>query len=430
MAKQTITAVFDTRDHAESAGLSLRQAGIPASDVTLSPEDARDEFGAGNGTVSEPKPTGFMASLENMFGGYDDRDTYAEGVRRGGTLLTAHVDDAHIDRAVSLLEQHGAIDLEEREETWRGEGWTGGRTGAGMAATGVAGAGAADLAMTGAAPAATAVTTDTRTAAMAPTAAASARTRTVAGEDVLQVVEERLDVGKRAVSRGKVRLHSYVVENQVSENVNLRDETVTVDRRVVDRPVAALGADAFQERTIEMEEFDEEAVVAKTAHVVEEIGIRKDVTDRVETVRDTVRSTKVDVEDSRTRPGCRRARDRGGQRWRPDRGAHGGLRVRWHQGRHGRPHGRPGPDQARQEHVARRTAPPRPDDLGGSRRPACPPEQDRRRDEGISLGVIIGRRCRVLLHRRSSNRVSAVLPEGRASKARGIGSTAELPTGT
>ncbi len=75
-----------------------------------------------------------MASLENMFGGYDDRDTYAEGVRRGGTLLTAHVDDAHIDRAVSLLEQHGAIDLEEREETWRGEGWTGGRTGAAMAA--------------------------------------------------------------------------------------------------------------------------------------------------------------------------------------------------------------------------------------------------------------------------------------------------------
>ncbi len=154
--------------------------------------------------------------------------------------------------------------------------------------------------MTGAAPVATAVTTDTRTAALAPTAAASARTGTVAGEDVLQVVEERLDVGKRAVSRGKVRLHSYVVENQVSENVNLRDETVTVDRRVVDRPVAALGADAFQERTIEMEEIDEEAVVAKTARVVEEVGIRKDATDRVETVRDTVRSTKVDVEDGRT----------------------------------------------------------------------------------------------------------------------------------
>ncbi len=302
MAKQTITAVFDTRDHAESAALSLRQVGIPTADVALSSEDARDELGAGSGPMTEPKKTGFMASLENMFGGYEDRDTYAEGVRRGGTLLTAHVDDSYVDRAVSLLEQHGAVDLDEREETWRGEGWTAGRSGGAMAATGVAGAGAVGLAMTSATSAPTVTTTETRMAAPVAktTVPTSARTGTVAGEDVIQVVEERLDVGKRAVSRGKVRLHSYVVENQVAEDITLRDETVTVDRRAVDRPVATLGADVFQERTIEMEEVDEEAVVAKSARVVEEIGIRKDATDRVETVRDTVRSTKVDVEDGRT----------------------------------------------------------------------------------------------------------------------------------
>ena len=120
--------------------------------------------------------------------------------------------------------------------------------------------------------------------------------------DVLQVVEERLDVGKRSVSRGKVRIHSYVVEKQVSEDIMLHAETVSVERRAVDIPVSAMAfaADPFKERTIEMEEFDEEAVVAKSAHVVEEIGIRKDATDRVETVRDTLRSTKVDIEDART----------------------------------------------------------------------------------------------------------------------------------
>ena len=302
MAKQTITAVFDTRDHAESAALSLRQAGIAAADVSLSPEEARNEMEAGYGTTTQPQKTGFMASLENMFGGYEDHDTYAEGVRRGGTLLTAHVDDAHIDRAVSLLEQHGAVNLDEREQTWRGEGWTGGQTGGAMAATGVAGTGG--LAMTETIPATTVTTTETRTEAPIRTAAATVtptRTAATAGtDDVLQVVEERLNVGKRAVSRGKVRLHSYVVEREVSEDVTLRDETVTIDRYAVDRPVAALGADAFQERTIEMEEIDEEAVVGKTARVVEEIGIRKDVSDRTETVRDTVRSTKVDIEDGRT----------------------------------------------------------------------------------------------------------------------------------
>ena len=298
MAKQTITAVFDTRAHAEGAAQALRQLGIPTADVTISSETASDELGAGY-TTTEPKKTGFMASLENLFGGYEDQATYAEGVRRGGTLLTAHVDDAHVDRAVSVLEQHGAVDLEEREETWRSEGWTGGATGAGMAATGIAGAGATGLAMTGTAPAATVVTTETRTTA--PATMAATRTAATAGtDDVLQVVEERLNVGKRAVSRGKVRLHSYMVETAVSEDVTLRDETVTVDRRVVDRPVAALGADAFKERTIEMEETDEEAVVGKTARVVEEIGIRKDVADRTETIRDTVRSTKVDIEDGRT----------------------------------------------------------------------------------------------------------------------------------
>ena len=299
MAKQTITAVFDTRTHAEGAAQALRQLGIPTADVTMSAETASDELGAGYGTTAEPKRSGFMASLENLFGGYEDQATYAEGVRRGGTLLTAHVDDAHVDRAVSVLEQHGAVDLEEREETWRSEGWTGGATGAGMAATGIAGAGATGLAMTGTAPAATVVTTETRTTA--PATMAATRTAATAGaEDVLQVVEERLNVGKRAVSRGKVRLHSYMVETAVSEDVTLRDETVTVDRRTVDRPVAALGADAFKERTIEMEETDEEAVVGKTARVVEEIGIRKDVADRTETIRDTVRSTKVDIEDGRT----------------------------------------------------------------------------------------------------------------------------------
>ena len=304
MAKQTITAVFDTRDHAERAALSLRQAGIPAADVSLSPEEARNEMEAGYGTATQPQMTGFVASLENMFGGYEDHDTYVEGVRRGGTLLTAHVDDAYIDRAVSLLEQHGAVDLDEREQTWRGEGWAGGQTGGAMAATGVAGAGAAGSATTATVPATTVTTTETRTEAPIRTAAATVtpmRTAATAGtDDVLQVVEERLNVGKRAVSRGKVRLHSYVVENQVSETITLRDETVTIDRHAVDRPVAALGADAFQERTIEMEEIDEEAVVGKTVRVVEEIGIRKDVSDRSETVRDTVRSTKVDIEDSRT----------------------------------------------------------------------------------------------------------------------------------
>ncbi len=124
----------------------------------------------------------------------------------------------------------------------------------------------------------------------------------VSEDEVIQVVEERLDVGKRSVSRGKVRVRTSIVSREVSESVTLHGETVSVDRRAVDRPVsaAALDVDLFKERTIEVEEFAEEAVVAKSAFVVEEIGIRKEAADRVETISETLRKTVVDIDDART----------------------------------------------------------------------------------------------------------------------------------
>ena len=114
-------------------------------------------------------------------------------------------------------------------------------------------------------------------------------------DSTLQLAEERLSVGKRLVNRGGTRIRRYVVETPVEEQVTLRDEKVTLERRPVTdaRPVTA--AD-FSDKTIEMTETHEEAVVAKTAHVVEEVALRRDRTDRVETVRDTVRREDVEIE--------------------------------------------------------------------------------------------------------------------------------------
>jgi stress response protein YsnF len=83
--------------------------------------------------------------------------------------------------------------------------------------------------------------------------------------------------------------------------VSLREEHVEVERRPVSDTTQAgtLGGDPFQERTIEVEERDEEAVVSKQARVVEEVVVRKDVEQRTETISDTVRKTEVDVEDDR-----------------------------------------------------------------------------------------------------------------------------------
>ncbi|MDX7951366.1 DUF2171 domain-containing protein [Lichenihabitans sp. Uapishka_5] len=301
MSKHAITAIYDTREYANNAVLMLRQAGIPDADVSVSPE-------TGTADGVEPRAKGFWASLEDMFGGSDDHHTYAEGVRRGGTLVVARVEDARMDEAIDILERHGSVDLEERETAWRGEGWTGASA---VTGGGVANEGAGPLRSM-----APVASTETKLASdgvlTTPSAQQAYRTEQVPvggkaekpslREDVIQVAEESIAVGKRAVNRGKVRIHSHVVETPFMQQVNLRDETVSVERRPVDRAlgVVDLGADPFRERTIEMDEVDEEAVVAKTVRVVEEIGIRKDVSDRAETVTDTLRSTKVDIEDGRT----------------------------------------------------------------------------------------------------------------------------------
>jgi len=59
---------------------------------------------------------------------------------------------------------------------------------------------------------------------------------------------------------------------------------------------AAVGADAFTNREITMTETDEEAVIAKSAHVVEEVVVQKGVEERVETIKDTLRREEVEID--------------------------------------------------------------------------------------------------------------------------------------
>jgi len=118
------------------------------------------------------------------------------------------------------------------------------------------------------------------------------------GRMVIPVVEEELQVGKRAVERGGARVNVDVEEVPVEEQVRLREERVTIERRPVNREVTAADASMFKEGTLDVTEMAEEAVVNKRARVVEEVVVGKEVTERTETVRDTVRRTDVDVQQT------------------------------------------------------------------------------------------------------------------------------------
>jgi uncharacterized protein (TIGR02271 family) len=113
----------------------------------------------------------------------------------------------------------------------------------------------------------------------------------------IPVVEESLKIGKREVQRGGVRIFSRVVETPVDESVGLREEHVNVERHKVNQPLGAGDTNAFKEQTIEMRETAEEAVVEKSARVVEEVSVNKQVSQREEKIHDTVRHTEVEVEN-------------------------------------------------------------------------------------------------------------------------------------
>lgn len=345
MAK-TVVGVFDNFSDAQAVVRELRESGFSSDDISLIANNAKGEFAdydrghgvgsdkmddtaeeqAGSGAVagagigaavgllvgvgllaipgvgpvlaagpiatalgSTALGAGIGAAAGGLVGPLVDAgvprpeaETYSETVRRGGTLVMVRASDDMAQKAVDIMNRHNVVDIDDRSTSYRSSGWSGFDVNAEPYK-----ANQIDEYRTSAKTAST-----TPTAGTASAGAAS----TNKGEAVLPVVEEELQVGKRQVQRGGARIHTHVTERPVEEQVRLREETVHVERRPVDRPVTAADEAAFREQSIEMTETAEEAVVAKQARVVEEVVVGKDVNERTETIRDTVRRTDVDVE--------------------------------------------------------------------------------------------------------------------------------------
>lgn len=130
---------------------------------------------------------------------------------------------------------------------------------------------------------------------------ASSGARVVASqEEVIPLGEEVLEVTKRTENRGTARIRRYVVETEVEEQVTLQSERVVVERR---RPVSdKVTGEILAEMTVEVVETAEVPVVNKRARLREEIVVRTERTQRVETVKETVRRDEVEI----SQPGKRK----------------------------------------------------------------------------------------------------------------------------
>ncbi len=265
---RTITALYDSRTDAEAARSRLNAANVDADNVRIMDQTS----GGGMSSGSSDTGQGLWASLKDVFVADEDRHTYNEGMRRGGFLLCASADDDDTDRVIQLLDETGSVDLDDREKSWRSEGWAG--------------------------------YSPSQSTEYSPSQSTgtnyAANTGTTGNEEHIQLAEEQLVVGKREVNRGGARVRSYVVEKPVTEQVTLREEHVNVDRRPVDSTMQSGNLDnsaLFQDRTIEMTETSEEAVIDKQARVTEEVTLSKSTDMRDETISDTVRKTEVDIDE-------------------------------------------------------------------------------------------------------------------------------------
>jgi len=241
--------------------------------------------GGAVGAVAGAVTGGVVAGLIDSGVPEEDAQYYVEGVRRGGTLVMVTGPESLAQKAADIMNRYGAIDVHERAAQWRQSGWKGYDANAKPYST-------SDIdkfRTTHKSMTSTASTTNTQP---------SRSSTKDQDKKVLPVVEEELQVGKREVEKGGVRVYKQVTERPVEEQVTLRQEKVNVERRPVDRAVSAADENAFKETSFEMTERSEEAVVNKRARVIEEVIVSKDVSEHTETVRDTVRRTDVKVEQT------------------------------------------------------------------------------------------------------------------------------------
>ncbi|HEX2906649.1 MAG TPA: hypothetical protein VHO69_07310 [Phototrophicaceae bacterium] len=81
--------------------------------------------GAAVGAVAGAATGGIVASLVKLGVIEEEAEYYAEGVRRGGSLVTAQVDDTWEQRTVDIMSRHRPVDIRHSAEDWRRSGWTG-----------------------------------------------------------------------------------------------------------------------------------------------------------------------------------------------------------------------------------------------------------------------------------------------------------------
>ena len=266
MAYETLVAVFDTPAHAAAAADALKAGGFHEDDMSVFDND---RLSAGTSALAQSvKEAGLW---HRLFGGKvleHEAAVYGQTIARGGTVISLRMLDSEVAHATGILDLHRPIDVHDRAVT------------------------------SGIAPAAK-IETAAKTVAVAPiTVEQKVAVPPRVAEthvEILRLAEEQLQVGKQMVETGRTRVRRFTTEREVSVDVTLHEEHAEVLRRAVTDP-AYVGDVDWEDRTIEVVETAEQALVSKTARVVEEISLKKVGSEHVETVHEKLRRQQAEIE--------------------------------------------------------------------------------------------------------------------------------------
>jgi stress response protein YsnF len=289
---QTVIGLFKNESDAQRAVQSLEQMGLGRDMVDISRGSGStgttgsgsfNDSSSGNVSDSREGENGVSRFFKSLFGDSDDADRYSRMGNSGYSVVTVHAQNSSdAERAADILDEYGAVDVDENSSGYSGMQATGNdRTDLTSDRQNINAYRDSDLDRQN-------ITTNRDSDITT--------NRDSDNDATVSRVQEELHVGKREVEKGGVRVRSRIVEKPVEESVRLREEHVRVDRQQVNRPLTDADRSAFQDQDIELTERTEVPVVNKESRVVEEIRISKDVEERTETIRDTVRNTEVDID--------------------------------------------------------------------------------------------------------------------------------------
>lgn len=272
----TVVGIFDSKNEARQAMDELVQNGFVENDIDFSEGRFSDDTTQSSTATSN---TGISDSVSNFFSNLFSNDetqarNYTNVARDAEAILTVQADSKErADKVAEIFDRYGSVDIEDRSAQYQ-QGY-----------------------------AQTSGNVQDREIANRSTTNETATT----GGTAIPIIEEEMQIGKRAVETGGVRVRSRVIEKPVEESLRLRQERVIVNRHPVNRAVTDADMTNFKQGDFDITERGEEAVVTKQARVVEEIEIGKQVEERDEVIRDTVRKTDVDVKEIDADTNARRA---------------------------------------------------------------------------------------------------------------------------